>query len=475
VTNAIVVGSGPNGLAAAVTLAREGVEVMVLEASQSIGGGAKTSELTLPGLLHDECSAFHPMPAVSPFLRSLDLERHGLSWCWPEVDLAHPLDDGSAGVMVQSVAHTAQGLGDDGRRWRRAFRRPAAGFEALNEDLFRPVLHVPKHPFRLVRFGIPCLMPATLLGRSFGTPQARALFGGVAAHAFSPLNRPLSSAVGMALICACHHTGWPVAKGGSGAITRALASALASFDGEIETGVHVTSLSQLPPADAVLFDLAPSAVAEIAGDRLPARVRRAFRRYPHGPGAFKVDLAVEGGVPWTNGWCRKAGTVHVIGGFDEIVAAEHEVNRGRMPERPFVLVGQQYLADPSRSDAERDLHPVWAYAHVPSGFAGDATEAVMDQIERFAPGVRERIRATSVRTTQEIEQENANYVGGDIITGANTPFRVVIRPRLALDPYSCGIEGVYICSAATPPGAGAHGMNGFNAARSALGRLAAAA
>jgi phytoene dehydrogenase-like protein len=285
----------------------------------------------------------------------------------------------------------------------------------------------------------------------------------------------MSSAVGMALICACHHNGWPVAEGGSGEITSALASVLASLGGKIETGVHVSSLAQLPRADAVLFDLAPSAVADIAGDRLPGRVRRAFRRYRHGPGAYKVDLAVEGGVPWTNEPCRRAGTVHAVGGFEEIVAAEAEVNRGRMPERPFVLVGQQYLADPSRSDLERDLHPVWAYAHVPSGFTGDATEPVIDQIERFAPGLRERIRATAVRTTREIARGNANYVGGDIVTGANTPVRVLIRPRLSLDPYSCGTDGLYICSAATPPGAGVHGMNGFNAARAALERLGAVA
>lgn len=470
-SSAIVVGSGPNGLAAAVALAREGVEVTVLEAAETIGGGARTSELTLPGLLHDECSAVHPMAAISPFLQSLELERHGLSWCWPEVDLAHPLDDGSAGVMVQSIERTAEGLGEDGNRWRAVFGRPSSGFGALNEDLVRPVLHVPRHPFRLVRFGIPCAMPAAMVGGSFHTPQARALFGGVAAHAFSPLNRPMSSAVGMALICACHHNGWPVAKGGSGAITGALASALSELGGRIETGVEVTSLSELPSADALLFDLAPSAVAEIAGDRLPSRVRRAFRRYRHGPGAFKVDLAVEGGVPWTNQACREAGTVHAVGGFEELVLAEREINRGRMPERPLVLVGQQYLADPSRSDTQRDLHPVWAYAHVPSGFTGNATDTILDQIERFAPGLRERIRATAVCTTHELAQRNLNYIGGDIITGANTPKQVLFRPRLALDPYTCG-DGLYICSAATPPGAGVHGMNGFNAARSALRRLA---
>jgi phytoene dehydrogenase-like protein len=472
-SSAIVVGSGPNGLAGAVALAREGVEVTVLEAADRIGGGARTSELTVPGLLHDECSAVHPMAAISPFLRSLELERHGLRWCHPEVDLAHPLDDGSAGAMFQSIERTAAGLGEDGRRWRAVFGRSSAGFGPLNDDLVRPVLHFPRHPLKLTRFGIPCLLPATMLGRSFGTPQARALFGGVAAHSFSSLGRPVSSAVGVALICACHHNGWPVPEGGSGAITNALASALRELGGKVETGVRVTSLSDLPQADAVLFDLAPSAVAEIAGERLPTRVRNAFRRYKHGPGAYKVDLAVEGGVPWINEACRRAGTVHAVGSFEELVSAERDVNRGRMPERPLVLVGQQYLADPSRSHGEKDLHPIWAYAHVPSGFNGDATDTVLDQIERFAPGLRERIRAVAVRTTREIEQRNANYIGGDIITGANTPVQVFFRPRLALDPYSCGTDGLYICSAATPPGAGVHGMNGFNAAQSALKRLGA--
>jgi phytoene dehydrogenase-like protein len=467
VSSAWVVGSGPGGLACAVALAREGVEVTVLEAAETIGGGARTEELTGPGLLHDVCSATHPMAVASPFLRSLELERFGLEWCWPEVDLAHPLDDGTAGVLYQALEPTVAGLVEDGPRWETLFGRPSASFGALIDDLFEPMLHVPKHPVSLVRFGLRAAAPATVLARVFKTEQAKALFGGVAAHAFSPLNRPMSSAVGMALTCACHHAGWAVAKGGSGAITEALARALESFGGKVETGVRVTSLDQLPSSDAVVFDLAPRLIAEIAGDRLPARVRRAYRRYRHGPGAFKLDLAVKSGVPWTNEACRKAGTVHAAGGFDEIVAAERDINRGRMPERPFVLVGQQYLADPSRSDTGRDLHPVWTYAHVPAGYAGDATEAILAQLERFAPGVRERIVATATRSPLEFEKYNPNYVGGDIIAGANTPLQIGFRPRLALDPYRCA-DGLYICSAATPPGAGAHGMNGANAARSVL-------
>lgn len=471
-SEAIVVGSGPNGLACAVELARNGVDVTVLEAEERIGGGTRTSELTVPGLLHDDCSATHPMAVGSPFLRSLDLERHGLEWLWPELDLAHPLDDGSAGVMVRSLDATALGLGEDGAVWKRVFGSASGHFSELLDDIMKPVLHLPRHPVRLVRFGLAAAAPATLLARSWRTPQARALFGGVAAHAFSPLNRPMSSSVGCALISACHAFGWPVAKGGSGAIAEALASALHSYGGSIEAGRRVTDMSELGGADVVVFDLAPRGVAEIAGDRLPARVARAYRRYRHGPGAFKLDLAVEGGVPWTNEACRRAGTVHAIGSFEEIVLAEREVNGGTLPERPYVLVGQQYLADPGRSKGE--LHPLWAYAHVPSGYPGDASEAILGQIERFAPGFRERVVASNARGPAELAAYNANYVGGDIITGANTPVQILFRPRVALDPYSCGADGLYICSAATPPGAGAHGIGGYNAARSALRFLGSA-
>ncbi len=468
-TDAIVVGSGPNGLACAVELARAGVGVTVLEAADRIGGGTRTSELTLPGVLHDECSAVHPMAVGSPFLNSLDLERHGLEWCWPDVDLAHPLDDGSAGVLYQSIDETAAGLGVDGTRWSGVFGPPAAAIETLNDDMMRPLLHLPRHPVHLARFGLRAGLPATLLARRFATPQARALFGGAAAHALSPLHLPLGSAIGVALIAAGHRFGWAVAKGGSQAITGALASVLAEHGGKIETGRAVTSLDELDRADAYFFDVAPGAMATIAGDRLPSHVARAYRRYRHGPGAFKVDLAVEGGVPWTNQACRSAGTVHAVGSFAELVAAEREVNRGRMPDRPCVLVAQQYLADPSRSNG--DVHPIWSYGHVPNGYDGDATDAVIAQIERFAPGVRDRIRGISVRGPAGFEEANANYVGGDIVTGANSPWQIPVRPRLAIDPYTTGIPGVYICSAATPPGAGVHGMNGFNAARSALRRL----
>jgi len=470
VSSAIVVGSGPNGLACAVALARKGVRVTLLEANDEIGGGVRSGELTVPGVVHDLCSAVHPMGVGSPFFRSLGLERHGLEWRWPEVDLAHPLDDGSAGVMVRSVEETAAGLGEDGAAWRRLFGSRAKSFEVLNgDDLLRPVLHIPRHPLRLAWFGLPTAMPATLLARRFRTSRARALFGGVAAHAIARLDRPFSSAIGVAMVCACHTFGWPVPRGGSAAIAAALAADLREHGGTIRTGTAVRSLDELPDADAVVLDLAPRGVVEVAGERLPDGVARAYRRYRHGPAAFKLDFAVRGGIPWRNGACRKAGTLHLIGSFEELVAAERAVSEGRMPERPFVLVAQQYLADPDRS--EGDVHPIWCYCHVPNGWDGDATEAILDQFERFAPGTRARIVAKAARSPADLEAGNANYIGGDIITGANTPWQFFIRPRFTLAPYSTGIPGVYICSAATPPGGGVQGMNGYNAAQAALRSL----
>jgi phytoene dehydrogenase-like protein len=468
-SSAIVVGSGPNGLACAAILAKRGVEVTVLEAETRIGGGTRSSELTLPGLLHDECSSTHPMAVTAPATLELELGRHGLEWAWPEVDLAHPLDKGAGAAMLRSLEATAAGLGEGGARWRQIFGSPSQGYEPLTEDIYHPFLHLPRHPLRLARFGLPAAAPATLLARALGTPQAAALFGGVAAHAYAPLNRPFSSSIGMALVCAGHACGWPVAKGGSMAITEAMAAVVREQGGRIETGRRVRSLAELPPADAVVLDLAPRGVLELAGEKLPPRVARAYRRYKHGPAAFKLDLAVEDGIPWSYLPARRAGSVHVAGSFAEVAACERDVNRGHMPDRPFVLVGQQYLADPQRSQG--NLHPIWAYAHVPSGYSGDATGAILAQIERFAPGFRDRIVATATRTPAEIEAANANFVAGDILTGANTPSQTLLRPRAGANPYWTGIPGVFICSAATPPGAGAHGINGYNAAEAVLKTL----
>jgi phytoene dehydrogenase-like protein len=470
-STATVIGSGPNGLAAAVKLAGEGVDVTVLEAADQIGGGARSSESILPGLVHDHCSAFHPMAVGSAFLQRLGLDRYGLSWAWPEIDCAHPLDGGDAALLRRSVVDTATGLGRDGARWRRAFGRPSKRFDALSEDIMGPLLRFPKHPLTLARFGLPTLLPGSTFARFFATERARALFGGVAAHTFRPLHCPMTSAIGLGIITAGHRYGWPVAVGGSGSITAALAALLHDLGGKIETGVRVTSASQLPPTDVTMFDLAPGAVADILGERLPARIARAYRRYRYGPGAFKVDFAVDGGVPWAAPDVDRAGTVHLGGTYAEVAATEREIHAGRMPERPFVLVGQQYLADQARSVG--NIHPLWTYAHVPHGYPGDATEAIIAQIERFAPGFRDRIVGMAVRSTTEMAVYNPNYVGGDIVTGAKDIRQLVFGPRTTLSPYDVGVPGMYLCSAATPPGPGAHGMCGANAAAAALLHLGA--
>ena len=461
---AIVVGSGPNGLAGAVALARGGHAVTVLEAQPHIGGCARSAELTLPGLLHDVGASAHPTGAVSPFFAALDLP--GLEWLRPDVDLAHPLDDGTAPALTGSVADTAARLGADGPTWRRVFEPLARAADPLAAELLGPALHLPRHPIPLAQYGLRALPPASLLARTWRGEAARALFGGMAAHLFGPLNRPMSSALGVLFAALGHARGWPVARGGSQAVVDALAALLTRLGGTVETGVRVRSLDELPPAPIVLLDLAPSAAATVLGDRMPPRTRRAYARFRHAPGAHKVDLAVEGGVPWRDEACRRAGTLHLGGSMAEIVDTERQVSRGGMPQRPFVLVSQQYLADTARSSG--NLHPVSAYAHVPHGYPGEATEAVLDQFERFAPGARDRVLATSTMSPADLERANPNHVGGDIITGANTPWQMVARPRPALDPYSTGVPGVYLCSAATPPGAGVHGMCGYYAAQSAM-------
>lgn len=465
-TSAVVVGSGPNGLAAAVALAQRGLSVTVLEAADTLGGGTRTQELTGPGVLHDVCSAIHPFGVASPYLSSLPLAEHGLVWRWPEVDLAHPLDDGTAGVLVRSIADTAAGLGPDGRRWRQLFGPLADGLDDLAPAVLGPLLRVPSRPLTLARFGFRAGLPASVLWRTLKTEQARGLLAGCAAHAMSRLDRPASAAVGTMLIAAGHRHGWPVAEGGSRAITDALASLLRSLGGTIETGVTVRSLADLPPAEVTLFDTSPSGFARIAGDRQPTRRRRAYQRYRHGPAAYKVDLAVQGGVPWTNAAARKAGSLHLGGTAAEIAHVEAQVCAGRMPERPFVLVGQQYLADPTRSAG--DVHPVWAYAHVPNGYTGDATEAVLSQIERFAPGFRDRVVGMHVMSPAAFTEHNANYVGGDVVGGDNGLRQLVRRPVLSPNPYATGVPGMYLCSASTPPGAGVHGMCGWHAAQQAL-------
>ena len=473
-TTAAVVGSGPNGLAAALRLAQAGLEVTVFEAEAVPGGGIRTSEVTMPGVWSDECSAFHPTGVASPYLASLGLERHGLRWLWPEIDLAHPLDDGRAGLAARDRELTRRSLGVDARSWDRLYSAATGHFPELVSEVFRPLLHVPRHPVVLGRFGVHAAAPATWTARRFDDEPARALFTGVAAHVFGRLDTPLSGSVGMLLGAAALTVGWPVAEGGSRAIARAMISELEQLGGRVVTSTRVTSLDHLRELlgrrpDVVALDTTPEAAARIAGDRLPSRVRRGLGRFRYGPGAFKVDLAIDGDIPWTNPDCARAGTLHLGGSAAEIAAAERDTARGRMPDRPFVLLGQQYLVDPGRSAGS--INPIYAYAHVPNGYTGDATEAVLDQIERFAPGFRERIVAVSTRDTAGLEAHDANLVGGDIGGGANVARQLAFRPRVALDPYALGVPGMVLCSASTPPGAGVHGMGGFNAAESALAGL----
>ncbi|UVE96705.1 NAD(P)/FAD-dependent oxidoreductase [Dietzia sp. B32] len=467
--SAIIVGSGPNGLAAALTLAADGVDVTVLEASDSIGGGTRSGEMTSPGLLHDQCSGFHPLAVDTGFSRQFDLEAHGLRWALPEVQYSHPLDGGRGAAVWRSVDRTASHLGADGQSYRRMFGALDARFPQIAEEFLQPLLHIPNHPLVLARFGAYAAMPASLLARRWHGDEARALFGGVAAHAFRPLDSVMSSAIGVALGTAAHRFGWPVAVGGSATIATTMATMLDGLGGRIETGITVRDHRELGRPDVIMLDTSPVAAARILAGILPRRVDRAYRRFRHGPAAFQVAFAVEGGIPWSHEPSRAAGTVHVGGTFAEIAAAERQVVRGEMPQRPFILVGQQSVADPAR--AKNGLHPVDAYAHVPAGWTGDATQTIIDQIERFAPGFRDRVHQIHTRSTHELEEHNPNYVGGDIVTGANDPRQLVFRPRVALDPYSTGVPGIYICSAAAPPGAGAHGMVGWNAARSALSYL----
>jgi phytoene dehydrogenase-like protein len=461
VTPAVFGASGPTVLSPGARLARAGVSVTVLEAADTIGGGTRSAEMIVPGLIHDHCSAFHPIAAASPYLSTLPLADYGLRWLQPAIDCAHPLDSGAAGVLSRSMDRTVADLGADGRRWRQLFGPYVDRFDDLIADATQPILRIPRHPFAMARFGAAAAMPATTLARLWRTDEAKALWSGVAAHAFYRLDRPFTSAVGLMLLVAAHAEGWLVAEGGSQAIADALAADIRAHGGVIETSQRVASADDLPQHDVLMLDVSPSIAADILGDRLPARVARAYRRYRHGPGAFKVDFAVEGDVPWTAPACREAGTVHLGGVIDEVEAGELAVHRGQMPERPFVLVGQQYLADPSRSAG--DVHPVWSYAHVPHGFTS--------QIERFAPGFRDRIVGTAVRSATDMSVHNPNYVGGDIIGGASSPKQILFRPRVALDPYATGIPGTYLCSASTPPGAGAHGMCGANAAQRALAAL----
>jgi phytoene dehydrogenase-like protein len=468
--DAVVVGSGPNGLAAAVTLARAGLSVVVRERSGGIGGGARTLPLTLPGFLHDHCSAIHPLAAASPLFRRLELPAHGLRWVEPPAAVAHPLDDGSAALLLRSAADMAGVLGADGRRWRALFEPLARELDGLMEETLGAVVHLPRRPFLLARFGLPALLPARALAEGrFRGARARALFAGLAAHAMLPLERSPSAAFGIVLGAAAHGVGWPFPAGGAQRIADALAALLRRFGGEIETGTEVRTLDDLPAARAVLLDLTPRQVLRLAGNRLPERYRRALARFRYGPAVVKVDYALSAPIPWRAPECARAGTVHLGGSLEEIAAAERAVAAGEMPERPFVLVAQHTLFDPSRAPPGR--HTAWAYCHVPHGWASDATDALEAQLERFAPGFRDVVLARSTRSPADLERDNPNLVGGDVGGGENSLAQTIFRPAMRAVPWSTPIPGLFLCSASTPPGGGVHGMCGWHAARAALASL----
>ncbi len=468
-TNALVIGSGPNGLSAAITLAQAGIEVTVVEAAATIGGGLRSGEQTVPGLIHDHCAAIVPTAVSSPFMRSLNLAEFDVNWAWPDIDLVHPLDGGGAGVLHRSLDVTVDALGGDGPRWRALFGRLSDNYDLLAEDLLSPMIKIPRRPIRMGLFGVPAMVPATVMARLFATPEARALFAGNAAHTWVPLSRPPTSALALMFGAIAHRYGWPCVVGGTARLADGLAGVLRSLGGRIETGVTVEEAGQIAGYDLVFFDTGPRLPVKLLADHIPTRIRRALTRHRYGSAAFKVDLAVHEGIPWTNPQARRAGTLHVCGSERDVIVAERATARGQMPERPFLIVGQQALMDPSRRVG--DLVPIYAYAHVPHGYSGDALPAVLGQIERFAPGFRERIAAMTVHTPADIERQNANNVGGDINGGAMDIASFIARPRLAVDPYWLGVGANYLCSASTPPGGGVHGMCGHLAAKAALRRL----
>ena len=466
-SDAIVVGSGPNGLAAAITLARAGCAVRVLEANSTIGGGARSAELTRPGFVHDLCSAIHPLARGSPFFRTLPLERHGLKWIQPPIALAHPLDDGGAACLRQNLAAPNDSLGRDENAWRQMMRPLVRDWEKLAAEFLQPMLHFPRHPLALARFGLSALAPAAWLARRrFRDERARALFAGLAAHSFLPLDIAGSAAFGLVLGAAGHAVGWPLPQGGAQAISNALAAHLLELGGKIETDSRVENLAQVKEARAVLFDTTCWQFARIAAQELPRRYRRRLERFRHAPGVFKIDYALAAPLPWRAAECRAAGTIHLGGSLEEIAESEREVTNGRSPVRPFVLIAQQSLFDESR--APQGQHTLWAYCHVPHGSTCDMTKAIEQQLERFAPGFRDCVLARHTTDAAGLERSNSNLLGGDINGGATHLWQLFARPVVSPAPYRTPLPGIYLCSASTPPGGGVHGMCGYHAARTAL-------
>ena len=467
--DAVVVGSGPNGLAAAIVLARAGLKTVLREAQATLGGGLRSAELTLPGYTHDVCSAVHPLALSSPFFRSLPLEQFGLEWIQPPAPLAHPLDDGSAAMLERSIDATAAGLGEGGRGWRALHEPFVAQWETLAADVLAPPIRFPHNPVLMARFGLTGLRSATAVARGLRGTGARALFAGNAAHSFLPLEQAGTAAFGLLLSVAGHAVGWPIARGGSQRFADALLACFRSLGGEIQAGAPVEHLDELGSARVVMLDLGPRQVARLAGDRLPARYRRALERYRYGAAAFKLDWALDGPVPWTAPECARAATVHLGGTFEEVAASEAAHARGEVHDRPLVLFVQPTLFDDTRAPAGK--HIAWAYCHVPNGCSLDVTDRIERQVERFAPGFRERILARSSLAPAELERRNANLVGGDINGGTMDLRQLVARPVAWPGPYRTPLPGVYICSASTPPGGGVHGMGGYHAAKAALARI----
>lgn len=468
-SEAVVVGSGPNGLAAAITLARAGREVTLYEAADTVGGGTRSAEVTVPGALSDTCSAVHPFAAASPFFNRLPLARHGLEWIHPEVPLAHPLPGRPAALLERSLPATAEGLGVDAGRYRALVGPVARRWDALVGDLLGPLVRVPSAPLALAAFGVRGLWPATALARTvFRDEPARALFAGLACHAVLPLEQPLTAAFGVMFAAVGHAAGWPVAKGGSQAIADALAGHLEELGGKIVTGRPITSLAEVAGAELVLLDITPRQFLRLAGDRLPSGFRRSLERYRYGTAVYKVDYALDGPIPWADERCARAATVHVGGTMAELAVSEADAYEGRHTERPFLIVAQQSLFDPSR--VPDGVQVAWAYAHVPHGSTFDMSGRIDAQIERFAPGFRDRIIARHDTAPADLERHNPNYIGGDIGGGSADGLQYIFRPRPTLTPYATPLEGVYLCSSSTPPGGGVHGMCGYQAARAALRR-----
>lgn len=463
--DAIIVGSGPNGLAAAIRLALEGLHLKIFEASPKIGGGMRTLELLEPGFRHDICSAIHPLAASSPFLKQLPLDEHGLEWITPEFPVAHPLDEEKAVVMHHSIEETMAELGADGKSYRSAVEPIVENWDTLTADFLGP-LRFPKHPVNLAGFGLKAIQPASLFQKRFSEERAKALFAGLAAHSILPLNAVATSAIGLVLGAAGHAVGWPLPKGGSQAIADAMAGYFKSLGGEIETGSEVQSIGQLPSHRALLLDVTPRQLIQIAGDSLPGSYVNRLRKFQYGSGVFKIDYILSEPVPWNDPRCKRAGTVHLGGTFDEIARSEESMDRGEHPENPYVLIAQQSNFDETRTPDQR--HTLWAYCHVPNGSTRDMTHEIEDQIERFAPGFRDTIEQRHTFNTDQFHEYNANYFGGDINGGRQDIWQLFTRPLHLIHPYSTPAEGVYLCSSSTPPGGGVHGMCGYHAAMLAL-------